>query len=81
MLDKLGMRHSGRSTIRPSPPVNEQADLAFEVGSAVDAWWSDGWWEGVVTGINSSCDDMLQVYFPGMLISIKHYYALILFPL
>lgn len=81
MLDKLGMRCPGRPTIRPSPPLNEQRDLAFEVGSAVDAWWSDGWWEGVVTGTSSSSDDILQVYFPGMLISIKHYYALILFPL
>ncbi|KAJ9153914.1 hypothetical protein P3X46_027302 [Hevea brasiliensis] len=65
VLDKLGMRCSGRPTIRPAPPLNEQTDLAFEVGSAVDAWWSDGWWEGVVTGISSSNDDILQVYFPG----------------
>ncbi|KAG8636966.1 hypothetical protein MANES_15G061700v8 [Manihot esculenta] len=65
VLDKLGMRCPGRPTIRPSPPLNEQRDLAFEVGSAVDAWWSDGWWEGVVTGTSSSSDDILQVYFPG----------------
>ncbi|XP_017980597.1 PREDICTED: uncharacterized protein LOC18593312 [Theobroma cacao] len=64
MPDKLGMRYSGRRTIRPAPPSSETA-LALEVGSAVDAWWSDGWWEGVVTGVNSSGDDNLQVYFPG----------------
>ncbi|EEF39579.1 uncharacterized protein LOC8266943 [Ricinus communis] len=63
--DKLGMRFSGRPTIRPVPPQNEQTDHALEIGSAVDAWWSDGWWEGVVTGIDSSTDDILQVYFPG----------------
>ncbi|KDP39261.1 hypothetical protein JCGZ_01018 [Jatropha curcas] len=63
--DKLGMRRSGRPTIRPAPSANEQTDLALEIGSAVDAWWSDGWWEGVVTGIDSSNDHMLQVYFPG----------------
>ncbi|KAF2305576.1 hypothetical protein GH714_006860 [Hevea brasiliensis] len=65
VLDKLGMRCPGRPTIRPAPPVNEQTGVAFEVGSAVDAWWSDGWWEGVVTGISSSSDDILHVYFPG----------------
>ncbi|KAJ4828680.1 hypothetical protein Tsubulata_022614 [Turnera subulata] len=62
--DKLGMRRAGRPTIRPVPPPNEQEDIVIEVGSAVDAWWSDGWWEGVVTRISSS-DEILQVYFPG----------------
>ncbi|XP_022716759.1 uncharacterized protein LOC111275597 isoform X2 [Durio zibethinus] len=62
--DKLGIRCSGRSTVRPAPP-SSQTVLAVEVGAAVDAWWSDGWWEGVVTGANSSGDDNLQVYFPG----------------
>ncbi|WCJ33062.1 hypothetical protein M5689_014446 [Euphorbia peplus] len=65
MPDKLGMRYPGRSTIRPSPLVNEQTEVTFEVGSAVDAWWSDGWWEGVVIGFSSSSHDILQVYFPG----------------
>ncbi|XP_050216805.1 uncharacterized protein LOC126667774 [Mercurialis annua] len=63
--DKLDMRFLGRPTIRPVPPLNEQKDIALEVGSAVDAWWSDGWWEGVVTGADSGSDDVLQVYFPG----------------
>lgn len=48
--------------------MNEQADFALEVGSAVDVWWSDGWWEGVVTKVNDCADDFLQVYFSGMLI-------------
>jgi hypothetical protein len=38
----------------------------FEVGVPVDAWWSDGWWEGVVAGVDVS-GTALQVYFPGML--------------
>ncbi|XP_014518414.1 uncharacterized protein LOC106775754 [Vigna radiata var. radiata] len=62
--DKLGMRHSGRPTIRPTPTLEER-ELAVEVGHAVDAWWSDGWWEGVVTRIDHCGDDSVQVYFPG----------------
>ena len=77
--DKLGMRISGRPTIRPVPPLNEQTDHALKLGSAVDAWWSDGWWEGVITGIDSSGNDMLQVYFPGKHILGKLYDVLILF--
>ncbi|KAG2678221.1 hypothetical protein I3760_12G133400 [Carya illinoinensis] len=65
MPDKLGMRHLGRPAIRPAPPSEEQVDLAIEVGTAVDAWWSDGWWEGVVTGLDDSGDSTMQIYFPG----------------
>ncbi|KAK4795488.1 hypothetical protein SAY86_027814 [Trapa natans] len=66
MPDKLGMRFSGRLTIRPIPPTADETEVVFNVGVAVDAWWSDGWWEGVVTGLNAdSVDDTLQIYFPG----------------
>ena len=68
--DNLGMRCLGRPAIRPAPPLNELMDLVLEVGCAVDAWWSDGWWEGVVSGVHG--DDVVQVYFPGMF-SIKMY--------
>ncbi|XP_019435679.1 PREDICTED: uncharacterized protein LOC109342113 isoform X2 [Lupinus angustifolius] len=64
MPDKLGMRHSDRPTIRPAPTYDKQ-ELAIEVGTAVDSWWSDGWWEGVVCGIDNRGDDSVQVYFPG----------------
>lgn len=64
--DKLGMRCSGRYIIRPWPS-EDFSDCSFEVGAPVDAWWSDGWWEGVVTGIDKPGDDNLHVYFPGML--------------
>ncbi|KAJ0102803.1 hypothetical protein Patl1_03970 [Pistacia atlantica] len=64
MPDKLGMRCSDRPTIRPAPP-NDQVDLSLDIGAAVDAWWSDGWWEAVVTGFDSSSNDNLQVYLPG----------------
>lgn len=60
------MRSAGRLTVRPSPPYENLADDAFEIGTPVDAWWSDGWWEGVVTGVGCGGNDHLQVYFPGM---------------
>ncbi|KAK6947065.1 Bromo adjacent homology (BAH) domain, partial [Dillenia turbinata] len=63
--DKLGMRCSGRLTVRPHPPANNQPDLVYELGTPVDTWWSDGWWEGVVIGIDDCGDNNLQVYFPG----------------
>ena len=68
MPDKLGMRHSDRPTIRPAPS-KELTELSLEVGVAIDAWWSDGWWEGIVTGVDSSAENV-QVFFPGK--SIRH---------
>ncbi|MED6123059.1 hypothetical protein PIB30_045749 [Stylosanthes scabra] len=65
MPDKLGIRHPGRSTIRPAPPPSNDQELVIGVGTAVDAWWSDGWWEGVVTGTDNYVDDNVQLYFPG----------------
>ncbi|KAI4296031.1 hypothetical protein L6164_036021 [Bauhinia variegata] len=63
--DKLGTRCSGRLTVRPCPPDDDTTDRTFEVGAPVDAWWSDGWWEGVVTSVNDSGDGTLQIYLPG----------------
>lgn len=71
MPDKLGMRCSGRSTMRPARTDNETS-LVFEVGSPVDAWWSDGWWEGVVTGLGESTDGDAQVYVPSKLLDPNH---------
>ncbi|PSS24763.1 DUF724 domain-containing protein [Actinidia chinensis var. chinensis] len=62
--DKLGMRCSGRLTIRPWPP-EDSSDCSVEVGAPVDAWWSDGWWEGIVMGVDKFENDNLQIYFPG----------------
>ncbi|XXG81890.1 hypothetical protein AAC387_Pa09g2428 [Persea americana] len=63
--DKLDMRCSGRPTVRPSPAYEQLADDVYEIGIPVDAWWSDGWWEGVVTDVGCGGNDHLQVYFPG----------------
>lgn len=66
MPDKVGMRYPGRPTIRPAVDHNENL-LArdFEIGSPVDVWWSDGWWEGVVAGIVSDeNNESLRVCIP-----------------
>lgn len=64
--DKLGMRCSGRLNVRPSPLDHRlPEDVALDIGTPVDAWWSDGWWEGVLSGIDGFGDDSVQVYFPG----------------
>ena len=62
--DKLGMRCSGRLTVRPCPP-NDTADHTFEIGAPVDAWWSDGWWEGVITAVDVCGVGTMQIYTPG----------------
>ncbi|KAI7991395.1 hypothetical protein LOK49_LG12G00558 [Camellia lanceoleosa] len=64
--DKLGLRCLGRLTVRPWPS-EDSSNGSVEVGASVDACWSDGWWEGVVTGVDESGNDSLQVYFPAML--------------
>ncbi|KAL3521828.1 hypothetical protein ACH5RR_014662 [Cinchona calisaya] len=62
--DKLGMRFAGRLTVRPWPH-HDSSNCSFEVGDSVDAWWCDGWWEGVIIGLDINGSDNLQVYFPG----------------
>lgn len=44
--------------------TSNQVDVDLKVGAPVDAWWSDGWWEGVVTGNNYSGKESYQVYIP-----------------
>jgi hypothetical protein len=66
MLDDLSIRVGGRSIVRPAPLLdrpNLSSDHAFIIGSMVDAWWMDGWWEGIV--IHCESDEKIQVYFPG----------------
>ncbi|KAL6520467.1 hypothetical protein OROHE_017055 [Orobanche hederae] len=63
--DKLGVRCSGRLMVRPWPYRDLTPDFKFEAGTAVDAWWCDGWWEGVVFGYDTSSNSSLQIYLPG----------------
>uniref|UniRef100_A0A0D6QWS5 BAH domain-containing protein n=2 Tax=Araucaria cunninghamii TaxID=56994 RepID=A0A0D6QWS5_ARACU len=61
--DKLGIRTPGRLAMRPYPPENKFSGN-IKVGTAVDAWWNDGWWEGVVIKMEESSTEA-HVYLPG----------------
>ncbi|GAB4828883.1 hypothetical protein Ancab_018543 [Ancistrocladus abbreviatus] len=62
--DDLGLRNYGRTTIRPSPLLHDgKVSWVIDVGAVVDAWWHDGWWEGIV--IQQESEDTFHVYFPG----------------
>lgn len=76
--DKLGIRCSGRLTVRPCPP-EDAVEHTFEIGAQVDAWWCDGWWESVITAINVCGVDTLQVYSPGKVIYMYNISCFLLF--
>ncbi|CAK9195082.1 unnamed protein product [Sphagnum troendelagicum] len=59
--DKLGVRIVGRTTVRPFPTPCTSADYC--IGQAVDVWWNDGWWEGIV--VSKEPEGNVKVYFPG----------------
>ncbi|RZB98931.1 uncharacterized protein LOC114422899 isoform X2 [Glycine soja] len=64
VADCLGLRMRGRTMVRPDPPSNKR-ELSWvgDVGFVVDAWWHDGWWEGIVVQKDSEAN--YHVYFPG----------------
>ncbi|KAI3976217.1 hypothetical protein MKX01_019163 [Papaver californicum] len=64
--DKLGFCLRGRGTVRPQPSTDISLS-PIKVGTSVDAWWHDGWWEGVV--IHNESDKRVHVYFPERLCS------------
>ncbi|KAK9116089.1 hypothetical protein Sjap_015036 [Stephania japonica] len=48
--NELGIWNHRRATVRPEPSCRKGSvslDLV-DSGSIVDAWWNDGWWEGIV---------------------------------
>ena len=62
--DDLRLRKYGRNKIRPVPPPHRfEKSTGVDVGSIVDVWWHDGWWEGIVVKIVSEAK--YRVYFPG----------------
>ncbi|KAK9106895.1 hypothetical protein Syun_022906 [Stephania yunnanensis] len=63
--DELGIWNHCRATVRPEPSCckgSVSLDLV-DSGSIVDAWWNDGWWEGIV--VRKESKDNIHVYFPG----------------
>ncbi|CAL1408244.1 unnamed protein product [Linum trigynum] len=61
--DKLGIRIAGRKTVRPAPELDEECLFDVKLGAAVDVWWHDGWWEGIVVEMES--EQKIRVHFPG----------------
>ncbi|KAJ8774686.1 hypothetical protein K2173_017132 [Erythroxylum novogranatense] len=61
--DKHGIRVSGRNIVRPIHP-HDKGKVAglIDVGTAVDTWWHDAWWEGIV--VKKESEDRIHVYFP-----------------
>ncbi|XP_052311054.1 uncharacterized protein LOC7488350 isoform X4 [Populus trichocarpa] len=63
--DQLAIRISGRTVVRPTPQFNKgQMASVADVGTAVDAWWNDAWWEGIV--VHKETEDRIHVFFPGV---------------
>ena len=63
--DQLAIRIGGRTVVRPTPQFNkDRAASVADVGTAVDAWWNDAWWEGVV--VQKESEDRIHVFFPGL---------------
>ncbi|XP_062111161.1 uncharacterized protein LOC133822738 isoform X2 [Humulus lupulus] len=60
--DHLDLRMSGRVVVRPASPSNKsRVSWAVDVGTVVDVWRHDGWWEGIVVQVS---DDGIHVFFP-----------------
>ncbi|KAG9458439.1 hypothetical protein H6P81_002947 [Aristolochia fimbriata] len=65
-LDRLGHRQGERAILRPCPPKEGKSAVpleGFNVGSAVEVRWHQGWWEGFVA--QKLSEAKYSVYFPG----------------
>ncbi|KAJ6848808.1 uncharacterized protein M6B38_272420 [Iris pallida] len=61
--DRLSIRLCGRTVVRPDPSQGPKFSCSLGVGSVVDAWWHDCWWEGII--IERVSEEKIRVYFPG----------------
>ncbi|CAM0951312.1 unnamed protein product [Alopecurus aequalis] len=61
--DGLGIRLTGRPTIRPWPSNLAKITYPVTAGTIVDARLHNGWWEGIV--IQPRTAGHVRVYFPG----------------
>lgn len=69
--EKSSIRLPRRSMVHPDPAQNRRGPCnSLFVGSAVDAYWHDVWWEGVVTC--KELDGKLCVYYLGIYLSSLH---------
>ncbi|XP_047980512.1 DUF724 domain-containing protein 3-like isoform X2 [Salvia hispanica] len=61
-LDRL-REYVDASSVRPAPPLQQPPLKGFDLDDVVDAFYKDGWWTGVVTGVVAR-DERYVVTFP-----------------
>ncbi|WOG93852.1 hypothetical protein DCAR_0313139 [Daucus carota subsp. sativus] len=60
------------SFVRPLPPVGKGYNEVFEVNDAVDAFYNDGWWSGVVDQVVENAKKiMVRFDDPGETMAFK----------